>query len=132
MRHLLRDRISAGAIAMLITYLLLLQALMSGLGLGSMAGAVADPFHIICISSGTSATDLGGMDSGPNKQAPTCPHCTLCRLAALDMPAIFDGQDNPLDHARYGAIDAARAQARISAPNLRGLIGQPRAPPISI
>jgi hypothetical protein len=43
MRLLLRDRISAGAIAVLVVYLLLLQGLLSGMAQGATAAPAVDP-----------------------------------------------------------------------------------------
>lgn len=48
MRLILRDQISARAIAVLITYLLLAQSVLAGLAQGAMAAATTDAAIVIC------------------------------------------------------------------------------------
>jgi hypothetical protein len=127
MRLILRDRISATAMALLFAYLLLLQGLLSGTSQGALAGASIDPLHEICFSSGSvgRTTDK----ESPAKKASDCPCGTLCRLASMDMPAILGGE-LPL---RFAAIEVAVAAKfpleRVASTTPRRLIAEPRAPP---
>ncbi|EPE99987.1 hypothetical protein RGCCGE502_01841 [Rhizobium grahamii CCGE 502] len=130
MRSILRDRVSASAVALLVACLLLIQGLLSGTAQGAMAASAVDPFAIICSSSGHSSINEAGHGNLPAKKAPECPCGTLCRLASTAMPAILGGQAAPLYVAVDTAIDTTiRADAVVSLA-LRGRIAEPRAPPI--
>jgi hypothetical protein len=135
MRLLLRDRVSAGAIAVLVAYLLLLQGVLSGMAqatmIASMAASAVDPLHVLCSSSGTAA-DPANNDGAPARKAPDCPCGTLCRLASTAMPAILDGQTGLIPIATPVALDVHFPTDNVPPPALRGLIGEPRAPPLSI
>lgn len=131
MRRLLRDRVSASAVAVLVACLLLIQGLLAGTAQGAMAASAADPFHVICSMSGTGSVDQSGHDNAPLKKVPECPCGTLCRLAAGAMPAILGGQSGSLYLAVETAIDSVFPEEHVSSPVLRDLIGQPRAPPLS-
>lgn len=130
MRSILRDRVSASAVALLVACLFLIQGLLSGTVQGSMASAV-DPFAIICSSSGHGSIDDAGHGNLPAKKAPEWPCGTLCRLASAAMPAVLAAQAAVLYVVVETAIDAAiRTDADVS-PALRGRIAEPRAPPIT-
>ena len=137
-RTVLRDRVSASAIALLVALLLLIQGLLSGQAQGSMTASAVDPLHSICSITGDGVIDHvdhaentndGTSHGQSHGKAADCPCCTLCRLAAHAMPAIL-GADTVILH-----IDAAGVAANVFipesviTPTLRGLIGQPRAPP---
>ncbi|WP_018898149.1 DUF2946 domain-containing protein [Rhizobium sp. 2MFCol3.1] len=134
-RTVLGDRASASAITLLAALLLLIQGLLSGQAQGSMASAAMDPLQSICSMTGESVIDHventndGTSHDQSHGKAADCPCCTLCRLAAHAMPAIL-GADSAILHV--DAVGAATivftADAAIT-PTLRGLIGQPRAPP---
>lgn len=139
MRLLLRDRITAGAIAVLVAYLLLLQGALSGMAQGtmtatmqaSMTASAVDPLHALCSSSGIAA-DPANNDGAPAKKALDCPCGTLCRLASTAMPAILGGQTGFIPIATPVALHIPFPADNVSPPALRGLIGEPRAPPLSI
>ncbi len=137
-RTVLGDRASASAITLLVALLLLIQGLLSGQAQGSMATSAMDPLQSICSMAGESvighidhaeSTNDGTSHDRSHGKAADCPCCTLCRLAAHAMPAIL-GADPAILHV--DAVGAATivftADAAIT-PTLRGLIGQPRAPP---
>ena len=129
MRSILRDRVSASAVVLLVACLLLIQGLLAGTAQGAMAASAADPLAIICSSSGHSSIDDAGHGNLPGKKSPECG--TLCRLASAAMPAILAGQTTALYIAVEAAIDATiRTDAAVS-PALRGRIAEPRAPPIT-
>ena len=131
MRSILRDRVSASAVALLVACLLLIQGLLSGTAQGSMVASTVDPFAIICSSSGHDSIDDAGHGNFPAKKAPECPCGTLCRLASAAMPAVLAAQATVLYVAVETAIDAAiRTDADVS-PALSGRIAEPRAPPIT-
>ncbi|WP_276119304.1 DUF2946 family protein [Pararhizobium qamdonense] len=85
LRLVLKDRVSAGAIAVLIASMFLLQGLVAGVAHGTMASAAVDPFNIICIAH----------EDGPQQTSPGVPQkaahdmcATLCQLAAGHTPAL--------------------------------------------
>ncbi|TCN22079.1 DUF2946 family protein [Sinorhizobium americanum] len=127
MRLIVRDKISATAIALLFAYLLLLQALLSGTSQGAMAAAAVDPLHEICFSSGSIGQASG--DSIPVKKSTKCPCGTLCRLASTDLPAILGGE-RPLAFATIeDAVAVSLTNEDVASTTPRGLIAEPRAPP---
>ncbi|HTO33886.1 MAG TPA: hypothetical protein VL202_22335 [Pararhizobium sp.] len=102
LRLILRDRVSAGALAALVGFLLLAQGLVGGVAQGTMASAAVDPFNILCIAHET---------DGAQKQAPGDPvqtaHdlcATLCQLATGSTP-FLPGQV-------VGIVSAAREADR--------------------
>lgn len=132
MRSILRDRVSASAVALLVACLLLIQGLLSGNAQGAVTASAVDPFAIICSSSGHGSVDDAGHDNLPAKKAPGCPCGTLCRLASVAMPAILGGQQaGPLYVAVETAIDTTIRTDAVVSLALRGRIAEPRAPPIT-
>jgi hypothetical protein len=133
MRLLLRDRASAGAIAVLIAFSLLLQGLLAGMAQGVIAASAVDPLHVICTSSGAVSVAPGNDQGSPPGKVFDCPCATLCRLAATAMPAVIGAQVGPLDPiASHEPIELHFAPVSISLLALRGLIGEARAPPVSL
>ncbi|KQV10545.1 hypothetical protein ASC97_17030 [Rhizobium sp. Root1203] len=130
MRRLLQDRVSGSAIAVLVACLLLIQGLLAGTAQGAVAATAADPFHVICSMSGFDPLDHAGRDTAPLKKGPECPCATLCRLAATAVPAILVEQSGFLHVAVETAFDSVFPKALASAPVLRGVIAQPRGPPL--
>ena len=141
-RTVLRDRVSASAITLLVAFLLLIQGLLSGQAQGSMAASANDPLQSICAMAGESVVDHAyhaeNSDGGASHdqshdqshgKAADCPCCTLCRLAAHAMPAIL-GADTVILHVdAVGVATVVFTAENAITPTLRGLIGQPRAPP---
>ena len=133
MRLLLRDRASAGTIAVLIAYSLLLQGLLAGMAQGTLATSAVDPLHVICTSSGAVSVAPDDENGSSPVKSIHCPCATLCRLACAAMPAVFGSRPGLPDYAApCEAVDIHIAPVSISLPALRGLIGEPRAPPGSI
>lgn len=127
MRLILRDKISATAIALLVAYLLLLQGLLSGMSRGAIAAAAVDPLHEICFSSeSVGQSPDGGI---PAKKSAECPCGTLCRLASADMPAILGGERPVALTAVDVPIGVALPPKEVASTAPRGLIAEPRAPP---
>ncbi|KXF75160.1 hypothetical protein ATN84_21055 [Paramesorhizobium deserti] len=132
MRYLLKDRLSAGAFAVLIVWLLVLQSLLGALAQSAMAASAADPLHVICAADGANVLESEGQGDLPQKKAPECPCASLCQLvsgtttavlnAGPGMPALFRSDAGKVDTAFFGS----------QRPFLRGLIGEPRAPPLSL
>ncbi|MDQ0563151.1 hypothetical protein QO004_004960 [Rhizobium mesoamericanum] len=129
MRSILRDRVSASAVALLLACLLLIQGLLIGAAQGAMAVPAADP-AAICSSVGHGSVNDALHSNLPAKKAPECPCGTLCRLASAAMPAIVSGQAGPLYVAVETSIDAAIRVDEVVSLALRGRIAEPRAPPI--
>lgn len=126
MRHLLRDRLSAGAIAGMISLMLLFQAILAGAASGAMAANAADPLGVICTMDGMAPS--GGGDQ-PVRSAADCPCGTLCHLAAMASPGL-PGDQLAFILERPEAKGAVLVEARLPTPQgQRGLIAEARAPP---
>ncbi len=137
-RTVLRDRVSASAITLLVAFLLLIQGLLSGQAQGSMAASANDPLQSICAMAGESVVDHayhaensdgGASHDQSHGKAADCPCCTLCRLAAHAMPAILGADTATLHVDAVGVATVVFTAENAITPTLRGLIGQPRAPP---
>lgn len=128
-RRLMRDKVSAGAIAVLVAYLFLIQAAMAGFASGAMAASAGDPLRVICSQMGALSVAPGGEEGAPAKAAHDCPCATLCRLATAALPAILDGPAILLDRTPSAPAAPSFASADPVPPALKGLIGEPRAPP---
>ncbi|MFK0332368.1 DUF2946 family protein [Rhizobium sp. NPDC090275] len=137
-RTVLGDRASASAITLLVALLLLIQGLLSGQAQGSMASAAMDPLQSICSMAGESIIDHvdhaentndGTSHDRSHGKAADCPCCTLCRLAAHAVPAILGADPAILRVDAVGATAIVVTAESAITPTLRGLIGQPRAPP---
>ncbi|AWC24787.1 hypothetical protein CO731_04278 [Aminobacter sp. MSH1] len=126
MRLILRDRLSAGAIAGMIAFMLLFQALLSGAATGAMAASAADPLGVICTMDGMGPA---GGDQQPSRSPADCPCGTLCQLAAATVPGL-PGEQLAFIIDRPEAQGIVVAEPRHAAPQaLRGLIAEARAPP---
>jgi hypothetical protein len=132
-RSVLRDRVSASAIALLVACLLMIQGLLSGQAQGAMAAISVDPLQAICSIMGEVSLQQVDKDDASHGsshgKAADCPCCTLCRLASFAMPAIL-GADTAVAHVALDMSDVmAVAVDTPIRPALRRLIAQPRAPP---
>ncbi len=131
-RHLLKDRLSVGAIAALIGYVLLLQGLVAGFSQGAMAASALDPLHVICASDGTISTAAKEPGGSPVDKAFNCPCATLCQLASTAAPAVL-GSLVAFPYAAPKDTKAVRPEPLGSfQPAFRGLLAEARAPPLSI
>jgi hypothetical protein len=131
LRRVIGDRASATAMAVLAAYLLLLQGFVGGMTRSAMAASAVDPLHIICVSDGTMAGDLPSGGDGSSKGAADCPCASLCRLAATTPVAILPGAAFLGLRNVYQLYTASFAAPQDVVVALRGLLPQPRAPPIS-
>lgn len=86
LRLVLKDRLSAGAIAALVGFLLLAQGLFGGLAQGTMASAAVDPFNILCIAHETDAAQKRVPGDPVQGAHDLC--ATLCQLAASVPPVL--------------------------------------------
>jgi hypothetical protein len=131
MRLILRDRVSARTIAMLITYLLLAQSVLAGLAQGAMAAATTDTDAaiVICSSHGPITVNATEPNSPPPDASFHCPCATLCQLAATAVPAVFGGfigtTDAPSSQPIAGDCIPGAALSAV----LGHLIAEARAPP---
>ena len=126
LRLVLRDRVSAGAIAVLIASMFLLQGLVAGVAHGTMASAAVDPFNIICIAH----------EDGPQQSGPSAPEkaahdmcATLCQLAAGHVPALPGRAIEVAAPALGHTVElyfAVKPAPRVS---LRSTFAEARAPP---
>ncbi|MRX33431.1 DUF2946 family protein [Aminobacter sp. MDW-2] len=126
MRLILRDRLSAGAIAGMIAFMLVFQALLSGFASGAMAASAADPLGVICTIEGMGPA---GGDKQPARSPADCPCGTLCQLAVATTPGLPGGQ-LAFILERPEAAGTVIAEQSLPAPQgQRGLIAEARAPP---
>jgi hypothetical protein len=96
-----------------------------------MAASAAELPAIICSASDPAPADPAQDRPSSGKAAHDC--CgTLCRLASAAMPAILDGNAGFVRFEAADPVDASRPAASVSRTSLRGLIGEPRAPPVSV
>lgn len=121
---------SASAIAMLITYLLLAQSVLAGLAQGAMAAATTDTDAaiVICSSHGPITVNATEPNTPPPDTSFHCPCATLCQLAATAAPAVFGGfigTDAPSSQPIGGDCIPGAALSVI----LGHLIAEARAPP---
>ncbi|AMS43514.1 hypothetical protein AA2016_4604 [Aminobacter aminovorans] len=126
MRLILRDRLSAGAIAGMIAFMLVFQALLSGFASGAMAASAADPLGVICTMDGMGPA---GGDTRPARSPADCPCGTLCQLAVATTPGL-PGEQLAFILERPEAAGTVIAEQSLPAPQgQRGLIAEARAPP---
>ncbi|SEL00624.1 DUF2946 family protein [Xaviernesmea oryzae] len=125
---MVRDKGTGGAIAWALVCLLILQGLLGQMAQGAMAAAMADPLKVICVTQGIGLAAADETDGGPHKKAPECPCADLCRLSAshVALPATPPRMPQPA-LARTSAPTPSRPAPAPA--TVRGLSGQPRAPP---
>lgn len=129
MRLLLKDRITASAIALLISYLLILQGLFGAMASGAMA-AKPEAMQVICTSSGYAQSDTVADKNAPSGDSAFELACaSLCSIAAASQLGIL--KEVPTCLAAYStrSPDHCIVSADLARPPLRGLIAEPRAPP---
>lgn len=125
MRLILGDRWSAGAIAVLIAHVLLLQALFAGLAQGAMAAPSGDPSVVIC-----SLHEAGSAESPDDQTGKKlhCPCAILCQLAAAAVPSV-PGGFVAVDYEPPSEAVSYVAPVALSHPVARGLIIEATGPP---
>jgi len=129
MRRILRDRVSAGAIALLVTYLLLVQSVLAGLAQGAMAAATTDAAIVICSSHGAVTINAAGSNAPPPDQSLHCPCATLCQLTATAAPAVSGGFIGIADAPPGQPIAGYCIPGAAPLPVLGHLVAEARAPP---
>lgn len=127
----MRDSIAATTFVALIAGLLMLQGMLSAYAQTAMIGDTgADGFGIICSSSDITHVASGSDDRGNLPKMADCPCATLCRLASADIAAIIGPVFDPMQPAA-GLWVAVDYQLQPMSPRpSRGLIAEPRAPPV--
>jgi len=128
MRDIFRDRLTATAVAVVLVYLFLLQAFISGMTQGAMAASAADPLHVICTTDGA---EPSSDPTGPAGKGSTCPCAALCNIAGLAAPAAVGGQDHVYLTATRAEPVPPQLASNPFTPSLRGFVPGPRAPPLS-
>ncbi|WP_438750516.1 DUF2946 family protein [Pararhizobium sp. O133] len=126
LRLVLKDRMSAGAIAALVGFLLLAQGLFGGLAQGTMASAAVDPFNILCIAHETDPAQKPVPGDPVQRAHDLC--ATLCQLAASVTPVLpshVAGIVSPIQQA--DKPNPTRQILAAVAP--RGNFAEARAPP---
>lgn len=129
MRLILRDRGPAGTIAALITYLLLIQAVLAGLAQGAMVAPPRDPAFVICTSHGPVTIDPAGSETSPANAAFHCPCATLCQLAATSAPAVLGGFLGFANRPSGQPLTGHRIRGFAPPSPLEHLAAEARAPP---
>lgn len=127
LRLVLRDRVSAGAIAVLFAAMLLMQGLLTGVAHGTMASAAVDPFNILCIAH-QDGPQQSLPDGGPSKAARDL--CgTLCQLAAGYAPALPGRSIDIVSPALSVVAEPYFAAKPVPRVVLRSFFAEARAPP---
>ena len=129
-RTLMRDRSSAGAIAMLAALLFLLQGLVGGFAHGAMAAQALDPAQIICSMHGTSGQSDGQTKPGTTKSGECC--TAACRIFSMASQAILSADSVPVEVALVEAATRSIQSDDRPQPQRRRLLSQARAPPLSV
>ncbi len=128
LRLVLKDRVSAGAIAVLVAFMLLMQGLLGGVAQGSMASAAVDPFNLLCVSHEGDGFDQRLPSDGPVKSGhDLC--ATLCQLASGYTPALPGRSVEIASPALRDAGEVYFARKSVSRAVLRSLFAEARAPP---
>ncbi|OBZ96815.1 hypothetical protein ADU59_03530 [Pararhizobium polonicum] len=128
LRLVLRDRVSAGAIAVLVGAMLFMQGLLGGVAQGTMASAAADPFNILCVSHDGSLEQRLPGDAPGTAHHDLC--ATLCQLAAGATPALPGGSAEIAYAAASDTAEAYFAAKRVPRAVLRSFFAEARAPPL--
>ncbi|MFC3228202.1 DUF2946 family protein [Marinibaculum pumilum] len=130
MRDILRDRLSGGALALLIAWFLVLQTLIGGIGAGiAHAGSAGGGFAVICSPSGLLAAGAGtDIPGGPAAPAHSCCLALCQALGGLPpaLPASATLHVLPAP-AGPGAFATASGLERPAGPAFR--LPEARAPP---
>jgi hypothetical protein len=132
-RHLIRNRPSGGALAVLVAYALAIQALLASVGLGMSAAATSGQSgFVICAFSPWSGART---PATPNdRQAPDPqPECPFCFVAAQSAGAVAALGAAPVFPAYAGlplagSLDGDRDDGTF-VPLFHRTAGGPRAPP---
>lgn len=127
-RQILSDRILATAMAVVIAYVLVLQAVVGGYARASTLSPAESSFHVICATYGLTDASADKQDN-PLRKSAECPCALLCRLAGSAMPAMVAGFTFVITTA--AAVDSRILPAENSIAPLqqRRLLAEPRAPP---
>lgn len=132
MRRVLRGQVPGRATAMLLAYLIVLQALIAGLTSATSAATSVDPFHIICSSSEPISVDSDSGDA-PVKHTTECPCATLCcRAASTSVPPVVAPEVLPLPFAPSAAVEAPPYRSPVASRAERRCASAPRAPPAAV
>ena len=127
LRLVLRDRVSAGAIAVLFAAMLLMQGLLAGVANGTMASAAVEPFNILCIAH-EDGPQHSLPDGGPDKAAhDLC--ATLCQLATGYTPALPGRSVDIAAPVFSGAAEIYFAAKSAPRGAIRSFFAEARAPP---
>lgn len=129
MRLIFQDRVPATTIAVLVTYLLLVQAVLAGLAQGAMATAATDSVIVICSSHGPVTVKVPVSGGPPPTKAFHCPCATLCQLAATAVPVVFDGFIGLADPPSGRPVAVYLTAAAPPAAFVEHLAAEARAPP---
>lgn len=127
-RQILSDRILATAMAVVIAYVLVLQAVVGGYARASVIGPAESSFHVICASYGVTDTSADRQDN-PLKKSAECPCALLCRLAGSSLPAIVAGFTFVITTAVAVDNRILPDEDSIAPLQQRRLLAEPRAPP---
>ena len=129
-RTLMRDRSSAGAVAMLAALLFLLQGLIGGFAHGAMVAQELDPSQIICSMHGSTGQSDGQTKPGTAKSGECC--TAACRIFSMASQAILPADSVPVEVAVVASATRSIQADDRPQPQRRWLLSQARAPPISV
>ncbi|MBP1858100.1 hypothetical protein [Rhizobium herbae] len=127
LRLVLRDRVSAGAIAVLVGAMLLMQGLLGGIAQGTMASAAVDPFNILCVSHDSSLGQRLPGDGPVKAGHDLC--ATLCQLAAGSTPVLPGRSADVASPALHEVAEAYFTPEGTPRAVLRSFFAEARAPP---
>lgn len=114
--------------AVVIGYVLVLQAFIGGYARASTISSAENAFHVICASYGVTNASAEKNDN-PLKKSAECPCALMCRLAGSAIPAIIASATFVI--TTTAAIDnrIVAAENSNAPPQQRRMLAEPRAPP---
>ncbi len=114
--------------AVVIAYVLVVQAVVGGYARASTISPAENPFHVICASYGVADASADKQDN-PLKKSAECPCALLCRLAGSAIPAIVAGFKFVITTTATVDNRILPAENSIAPLQQRRLLAEPRAPP---
>jgi hypothetical protein len=130
LRQLIRSGRSSRFLALWIAYSLAIEALMASVGLGMSAFATPGPDGFVICSHASGGRRTSTDDRRHNRNPVLlCPFCLVAAQSAGHFPLLSGTPAFPVSAGFLGARVAHRVGEESFVPQLRCIVGTPRAPP---
>lgn len=130
MRHILGDRLTAGLLAALVAYVMLLQGLVSAFAQGALAAPQPGSTFVICSLTGAVPGTEGPVDDSPLERAAHQCCAALCHAAASHAPILPTVDLGPAFEPEAEARPHFPTHDVSPRPSPSGLLPEARAPPL--